>query len=183
MPRQNAEIGRRIREERKRQGLTLKELGQLVGLSAAYLSQMENGHVNINITNLELIGQGLGVPLITFFINGNDSDVSLVRRSDRRWFGLGGHATESLLIKRRGNLEIFMIRLPPNADSAQDSSHTGEEFCYIVSGSVRVVLDNKDTFDLNEGDILYYHSDIPHRWHNISDEEAEILVVNTPATY
>lgn len=76
-----------------------------------------------------------------------------------------------------------MIRLPPNADSAQDSSHTGEEFCYIVSGSVRVVLDNKDTFDLNEGDILYYHSDIPHRWHNISDEEAEILVVNTPATY
>lgn len=181
---QTAEIGRRIREERKRQGLTLDKLGERVGRSAAYLSQIENGRVNVNITNLEAIGRALGVPLIKFFVDGDAPAVSVVRRSERRWFDLGrGQATEALLVKALGNLEIFVMRLPPDSDSVRDSSHPGEEFCYVIRGTARMVLNNERVYDLEEGDVIYYRSDIPHLWQNVGSEEAEVLVVNTPATY
>ncbi len=180
---QSVQIGKRIRVERKRQGMTLKQLGEHANLSVPYLSQIENGRVNLNITTLESISKALGLPMITLFVEDKMQDVSVVRRSERRWLDLGGQATESLLVKVRGNLEIFTIRLPPRSDSVHDSSHEGEEFTFVIKGSVRMVLNNEEIYDLAEGDIIYYLSEIPHRWQNESDGEAEILVVNTPATY
>ena len=38
-------LGRRIRAARRRLGLTLAELGEVVGRPAPYLSQLENGKV------------------------------------------------------------------------------------------------------------------------------------------
>lgn len=182
---QAVRIGRRIREERKQRGLTLKQLADPTGLSVPYLSQIENGHVNLNITVLENISKTLGITMIALFVNGNEHEVSLVRRSERRWLDLGGWATESLLVKVRSNLEIFSIRLPPAQGSQpmRDSSHEGEEFTFVIKGAVRITLDNRDVYELNEGDILYYPSMLPHRWENNGPVEAEILVVNTPATY
>jgi transcriptional regulator with XRE-family HTH domain len=180
---QSVRIGKRIRSERKSKGLTLKLLGEQVGFSVPYLSQIENGRVNLNITTLESISRALGLPMIDLFVESQKSEISLVRRSERRWLDLGGQATESLLVKVRSNLEIFSIRLPPHSDSIQDSSHEGEEFTFVIKGSVRMVLDNNLIYDLTEGDIIYYLSDIPHRWQNETGDDAEILVVNTPATY
>ena len=179
----NVQIGQRIRDLRKKQGLTLKQLGELTNLSSPYLSQIENAHVDLNITNLEAIGRALDVPLITFFVNEHQSEVSITRRAERRWFDLGNSATESPLVKIPGNLEIFTIRLKQGSEPTRDSSHQGEEFTYVIRGSVRVVLNNAHGYDLEEGDIICYLSDLPHRWQNVGDSEAEILVVNTPATY
>ena len=120
---QSIQIGKRIRTERKQRGLTLKQLSEQVGLSVPYLSQIENGRVNLNITTLESISQALGLPMISLFVDGKLPEVSVVRRSERRWLDLGGQATESLLVQVRGNLEIFTIRLPPGSNSVQDSSH------------------------------------------------------------
>jgi quercetin dioxygenase-like cupin family protein len=147
------------------------------------LSQIENGRVNLNITTLESISRVLGIPMVSLFVNGKEREVSLVRRTERRWINLGGQAAESLLVKVRSNLEIFSIRLPPKSDSVKDSSHEGEEFTYVIKGTVRMVLNNEQSYDLDEGDIIYYPSEIPHRWQNTSESEVEILVVNTPATY
>ena len=46
-----------------------------------------------------------------------------------------------------------------------------------------MVLNGSQIFDLNVGDIIYYNSEIDHLWQNIDIENAEVLVVNTPATY
>ncbi|MFW5940508.1 MAG: cupin domain-containing protein [Chloroflexota bacterium] len=180
---ENAHIGRKIREFRKQRGLTLQMLSGSTSLSVSYLSQMENGRVELNISNLKVISESLDVPLIAFFVNEEPSGVSVMRRQERRWFDLGDNATEALLVKTRANLEIFTIRLSPGAQPTEDDSHQGEEFTYVLNGSVRMVLNDEQAYDLEEGDIIYYLSDIPHRWQNIGEDEAEILVVNTPATF
>lgn len=177
------QIGQRIREVRKDQGLTLRAIAEKAGLSVPYLSQIENGQVNLNVLNLEAIAGALSVPLITFFTDGDSPKISVTRRSERRWFRLGEQVMESLLVRVPGNLEIFTMLLPPHSDSLRESKHQGEEFSFVVRGSVRIILDNDQVFDLEEGDIIYYISDIPHRWENLSDKETEVLVVNTPATY
>jgi transcriptional regulator with XRE-family HTH domain len=176
-------VGKRIREERKRRNLTLQEMAEHVGLSVPYLSQIENGRVNINISNLESISKALDVPIINFFVNGPLPEINVVRQNERRWFALADEVAESLLIKSGSNLEICVLRLKPFSNTAQDSSHQGEEFSYVIRGRVRMMLDEQPPYDLDEGDMIYYRSEITHRWQNLGDSDAEVLVVNTPATY
>lgn len=180
---QNMTIGKRIREERKRKGLTLNKMADMIGLSVPYLSQIENGHVNINISSLESIGNALELPIVNFFVSSANPDISLIRNSERRWFALGEKVAESLLVKSKSNIEIFIIRLEPGSDTVHDSSHAGEEFSYVIKGEVRVVLNQRLSYDLSEGDILFYKSEIPHFWQNLGKAAAEVLVTNTPAAY
>lgn len=177
------QIGQRIREIRKNNHLTLKQLGERTGLSIPYLSQIENGRVELNITNLQAISSALKTPLVQFFVNGTTSGISITRRSERRWYDLVDNASESLLVKTAANLEIFSIRLKSHSSSTPINSHQGEEFTYVLRGSVKMLLNDDQVYEIEEGDIIYYLSSIPHRWQNDSPDEAEILVVNTPATY
>jgi transcriptional regulator with XRE-family HTH domain len=177
------QIGRRIREERKKLGYTLQDFAGKIGLSAPYLSQIENGHANINISHLESIGQALNIPVFNFFVNGSMPEISLLRSSERRWFALGEKAAESLLVKFRSDIEIFVIRLEPGANTVHDSQHQGEEFSYVINGKIRIILGKEDVYELSSGDMIYYKSDISHFWENIGDDIAEVLVANTPATY
>lgn len=176
-------IGKRIREFRKQRGLTLQSLATKAGLSTAYISQMENGRVNINLETLSLISHAMDVPIIDFFTEPKTIDISVVRKDELRWFPLVGNVFESLLVKFRTNMEIFIIRLPAGMDTGASSSHQGEEFSYVVKGSVQMVLDETEQHDLKTGDGIYYRSTIPHVWRNPYDDEAEVIVVNTPATY
>ena len=175
-------IGARIQEERTKKGLTLKALSGRVGLSISYLSQIENGHVNLNVENLHQISKALGVPIINLLVSETRSDVSISRRGERRWMPLGEKAAESLLVKYRGNFEIFVIKLEPHA-TTQALTHEGEEFTYVVSGRVRIFLGSDEYHDLEEGDVAYYRSTLPHHWENTTNTAAEMLVVNSPATY
>lgn len=180
---ENAIIGRRIRELRTQKGLTLKEVGERVSLSVSYLSQIENGHVELNITNLKAISETLGVPLLALFVKDETPGISVTRRGERRWYDLGSEARESLLVRTRGNLEVFTIRLPAGSDPTENNSHEGEEFTYVLHGKIKMILNDEKVFELEEGDVIYYLSEIPHRWQNAGDATAEILVVNTPATF
>ncbi len=176
-------IGGRIREDRKHKGLTLLEVAEMAGLSVSYLSQIENGKVNINISILEAISKALGTTMASYFLDAANPEVSLVRKMERRWYGLGNNAIESLLIKSRGNLEVAVIHIEPHGNTGHPSSHQGEEFSYVSRGSVRMILNDRESFDLNEGDVIYYQSDVSHKWENIGDITAEVLIINTPATY
>ena len=53
-------LGHRVRHERRRRGLTLAELGDLVGRPAPYLSQLENGRIEPRLTLLGELAAALG---------------------------------------------------------------------------------------------------------------------------
>ena len=53
-------LGQRIRHERRRKGLTLAELGELVGRPAPYLSQLENGRIEPRLSLLGDLAEVLG---------------------------------------------------------------------------------------------------------------------------
>ncbi|MDE0653519.1 MAG: XRE family transcriptional regulator [bacterium] len=55
-------LGQRIRYERRRKGLTLAELGKLVGRPAPYLSQLENGRIEPRLSLLGDLAEALGCP-------------------------------------------------------------------------------------------------------------------------
>lgn len=54
-----AEISLKVREMRKAQGLTIKDLSQRSGVSISYISELENGKKNISLEVLILLAVGL----------------------------------------------------------------------------------------------------------------------------
>lgn len=177
-------VGNRIRRLRKKRGLTLKQLGEMTSVSMSYLSQIENGHANTNLATLQKISSSLQVPLIEFFSDENTFQVSLVRRGDRRVYKLDGGGTEHMLFSQtRTSLQVAVIELPPRTAMPHSDTHAGEEFTYVLTGKLKMWLDESHSYDLEAGDIIYYRSVLPHRWENPGDEPLQILVANTPATF
>jgi len=177
-------VGRRIRNLRKARDFTLEQLSERAGISVSYLSQIENGRSNLNLRLLRDLAQALAVPVIDFLAEGDGMDVSVVRVPDRRTYAFKSGATESFLFARdRLDLEAAIMDLPPHTDSGTPNSHPGQEFTYVLRGQVIVRLGENRTFELAEGDIIYYRSSMTHSWENPYDAPAQVLITNTPATY
>jgi transcriptional regulator with XRE-family HTH domain len=51
-------LGKRLRALRKKHGWTQEFLAHKLGLDRTYLSDIENGRMNVSIVNLEIIAQG-----------------------------------------------------------------------------------------------------------------------------
>jgi transcriptional regulator with XRE-family HTH domain len=58
-----ARFGKKLRALRKRHGWTQEALAARLGLDRTYLSDVENGRMNVSLVNLEIIAQGFGKSL------------------------------------------------------------------------------------------------------------------------
>jgi transcriptional regulator with XRE-family HTH domain len=58
-----ARFGKKLRALRKRKGWTQEAFAARLGLDRTYLSDVENGRMNISLVNLEIIAQGFGKTL------------------------------------------------------------------------------------------------------------------------
>jgi transcriptional regulator with XRE-family HTH domain len=56
-------FGRRLRGLREQRGWTQVELAERLGLDRSYLADIERGHRNVSLVNLDLIAMGFGVTL------------------------------------------------------------------------------------------------------------------------
>ena len=74
-------IGGKLRERRKEQGLSLRELGEKAGVTASFLSQVENDQVSPSLNSLQSIATALGVPMFSLL---NDTPGGNVVRVDQR---------------------------------------------------------------------------------------------------
>lgn len=62
-------LGQKIKQLRKQQDLTIKELAQATGLSLRFMAQLEAGEGNIAVSRLAQVAQALGVSLLELLID------------------------------------------------------------------------------------------------------------------
>jgi quercetin dioxygenase-like cupin family protein len=78
---------------------------------------------------------------------------------------------------RKKKAEPFMVTVEPKADEAITlHSHDGQEFNYMVSGSMEFHLDSI-VYELNAGDSVYFDSSVPHAMKAVANEPAKFLAV------
>lgn len=70
------EIGARLREFRKRKGLTQEQLAEKMSVTFQQINQYENGTTRLNTDKLQAAAFALSVPISAFF-NGGDVEASL----------------------------------------------------------------------------------------------------------
>jgi DNA-binding transcriptional MerR regulator/mannose-6-phosphate isomerase-like protein (cupin superfamily) len=178
------EVGERLRKLRLRSRMTLKEVAEKTGLSVSFLSSLERGHTGASIASLRAVMTVFDVDWREFFEAEPRVRSRLVGPEDRlsvRW--PNGIRMEDLATV--GSLmDPAFLHLPPDTGSGDYFSHDGEEFIYVISGTLFVALkDEPDkTYRLRPRDCLYFPSTVRHLWWT-EDEEAEIIHVNSPPSF
>jgi transcriptional regulator with XRE-family HTH domain len=186
-----AVLGQRVREVRKQIGKTLQEMTRLTGLSKSTLSKIENGTLSVSYDNLLKLASGLSIDLTTLFAEGEAGPSALGggRRSVVRQGGGEVYETAmyryELLCTDLSPKKLFPIVATLRAHSVSSLKdlikHPGEEFVYVLEGTVEVRSEFYSPLLLEPGDCIYFDSTMGHALISSGDRDARILWVATDA--
>jgi transcriptional regulator with XRE-family HTH domain len=179
-------VNQRIKAFMENRELTLEELAERTNLSAAYLNSILDGTAHPSLGPLIKISRALGVRLGTFLDDQQSEDPLVIRSNEREEeIRVASEKNDTTALKfhslGRGktdrHMEPFFIDiLPESASEKTLSSHEGEEFIIVASGSIEVIH-GKETRILETGDSIYYNSVVPHRVSSAGPEKATIYAV------
>jgi quercetin dioxygenase-like cupin family protein len=94
--------------------------------------------------------------------------------------GTTGHYFHALAAdKSSRHMEPFIVDMEHDEDQPK-SSHEGEEFIYVLEGTIKVEY-GKDNYTVNQGDSIYYDSIVPHRVFSSGGAAKILAVIYTPA--
>ncbi len=138
------DIGKKVNERRKELGLNLRELGELSGLTAGFLSQIENDQVSPSLNSLQSIATALKVPMF-YLINNTPS--GLVVKADERskvFFPDSKIGYDLLTPDFSRQMMALIIRLNPFSKRiAMPLARSTEQWMHIVSGKMEIIIDTE----------------------------------------
>jgi DNA-binding transcriptional MerR regulator/quercetin dioxygenase-like cupin family protein len=174
-------LSNRWKEAREKNQITLEEVGGAIGISASYLSKIENGQANVSYEILEKLALYYGESILFFF----DRDVTeekVVRNNTGEIvsIGLPGVQMESLVDVNEHMLYPMIFKIKPGCGSSETHSHHGEEFIHVLEGQLDVTLNYEENFRLETGDSMYFMSSEDHSWKNNSKKTTRLLWVHSP---
>ena len=176
------ELGHKLRRLRKKSGLGVVEAAKRAKISAGFLSAIELSRANPSVATLQRLTATYGTTVLDFYDVPKQSN-HLVRPRDRQAIQTQSGVRIELLSIGARQLESQMFRVQPGAGSGGAYSHQGEEFIYMMSGTLEIWLDELECHTLHEGDSFWFESTVGHRWYNPSREETVLLWINTPPTF
>lgn len=175
-------VGFNLRQLRTAKGLTLDQLATQSELTRGYISLVERGLKTPSVAALLRMAAALDVN-VTYLFDPNPTPApryTLFRREqDAVSVNEGGFDLLALAASRtRKAMEPFLIR--PPLKMASRASHAGEEFLFVVSGSIVIKLDGEELL-LAKGDCLYFSGETPHWLRSVGRQKAEVLLVVSAA--
>jgi DNA-binding transcriptional MerR regulator/quercetin dioxygenase-like cupin family protein len=176
------DIGSKLRRMRKALGLGILEAAKRAKISAGFLSAIELSKANPSIATLQRLTANYNTTVLEFFDVPRHSR-RLIRPKDRQSLRTEKGVDIQLLSIGTKMLECMLFSISPSAGSDGAYSHAGEEFLFMLKGTLEIWLDELECHVLREGDSFWFESNVGHRWFNPSDEEAVLIWVNTPLTF
>lgn len=180
-----SDIGLKIKELRLENGLTQEELANRCELTKGFISQIENDLTSPSISTLDDILEVLGTNLGEFFTEDTEDDVYVFGDGD---FYTKVDADLNHIIHwivpnaQKYEMEPIIIELNPGGKSHVDEPHVGEEFGYVLEGTV-ILRVGKKRYLCGKGNAFYYSANKHHYLENTSKEKAVILWVSTPPMF
>jgi len=181
----NTPIGMKVRSLRRQARQTLETVSRATGTSVSQLSTFERTSQGISITVLHDVAKHFGTTVADLSgQHGQEDSVSLVRSGEwTTWPTTSSGVTIHDLVSGRRQMECHRFELAPGASSEGSYRHEGEEFLFVLTGTLQIVLDGDQFFELRTGDSFYFESGRPHSWRNLSDSQTVLIWINTPATF
>jgi len=179
------DIGKKIKELRSLAGMTLDVLAEKTGFTKGYLSRIENSEKSPPVSTLITIANALHVNLSGIFGEMEGTEVfSMVRKSERvamaRNGTVFGYYYESLAHKfLNKSMEPYIITLPINPREVPMFKHKGEELLFVLEGKMKFIHGDRE-FVVEEGDCIYFNSNIEHSAAALGEDECKCFLVIYP---
>jgi quercetin dioxygenase-like cupin family protein len=159
-----AQIPGRIKELREIMEISAMDMAGDIAIPLETYTKYESGELDIPISALYAISARLGVDA-TVLLTGEDPrmDTAAVCRSGKgvRVERYPGYEFTSLAYNFKGRtLEPLLVYLDPTK-AAAPVIHYGQEFNYVVEGTVKVTIGERE-YILNAGDSIYFNAGLPH---------------------
>ena len=156
------DIGSKLKEIRTLKGLTQEELADRAELSKGFISQLERNLTSPSIATLTDILQCLGTTLGEFFNETPEEQVVFGKadyfekydaelKNEIRWI---------IPNAQKNMMEPILITLEAGGSTYPDNPHEGEEFGYVLSGSVLLTVGGAK-HKLKKGDSFYFSVRLP----------------------
>lgn len=182
MQEQIRQVAARIKELRETGGCSVESLAREFNISEETYHEYESGSKDIPISflygiagkfNVELsaILSGENPRLRVYSVVRKGRGVSVERRKSYSYQGLACNFMDK-------KSEPFLVTVDPQPEGSpiHFNSHQGQEFNYLLEGSMKVVIDGHEML-LNEGDAVYFDSACKHGMKAVGDKPARFLAV------
>lgn len=158
-------IAARLKEIREICGFSAQQVADKLAIPLARYEEYEVSGENIPISVLYTLAQEYGVD-ITEILTGKSprlSNYCVVRQGQATGIDrCPGYHFESLAHKfKRRIMEPLLVSVEPEEENMALITHSGQEFNYVVEGSILVIL-GEEEITLEAGDCIYFDPTQPH---------------------
>lgn len=179
-------IGGLLRSLRARNKWTLKQMSERSGIPLSTLSKIEHDRLSLTYDRLQQLSERLNIRMSELFAESEDASVPAVtaRRSI-------GRVSDAVRIDSK-NYEYFYLcpelrrkRMVPSVAHLRARSleefgpflrHAGEEFIYVLKGTVVLHTEFYDPLTLEEGESVYIDSNMGHAYVIGPDSDAATVM-------
>lgn len=177
-------IGDKIKMLRIKNGLTQEELANRSELSKGFISQIERDLTSPSIATLVDLLQCLGSNLKDFFSEMVDEKIvfgkdDIFIKENRE---LNHEIRWIVPDSQKNHMEPILLSLSAGGSSELDDPHEGEEFGYVLSGSIYIHLGGRK-YRAKRDESFYFKPSVIHYISNAGKNEAKLLWVSTPPSF
>jgi transcriptional regulator with XRE-family HTH domain len=175
-------VAERIKELREISGISAAKLAQELGISMDVVLQYESGSVDIPVGFLYKVAHKFGIELSAILTGENprlhiycvvrkDNGLKVERRKQYKYESLASN-----FINKKS--EPFIVRIEPDTESAsvEFNSHPGQEFNYVIEGTMKIFIDSHEIV-LNAGDSIYFDSAYKHAVKAMNQTPVKLLAI------
>ncbi len=176
-------IGNKMKNLRNQNGLTQQELADRAELTKGFISQVERGLTIPSLATLADIVECLGSNLSDFF--NEEEDPQIVYKPED-YFEKTDKDENSILwlvpTAQSNMIEPILVTLKAKQGFPFDKPHEGEEFGYVISGSVKLHFGER-VYTLEKGDSFYFAATKRHKLEAVGRKEAKVLWISAPPSF
>ena len=178
------EIGEKIKSLRIEKQLTQEELANRCELSKGFISQVERDLTSPSIATLIDLLDVLGTNLTEFFSEDHQEKVVFTKddtnetSDDNLKYNLIWLVSNS----QKDSMEPIILTLEENGAYTEDEPHEGEEFGYVLKGTIELRLGNKK-YKVKTGESFYFKPKVNHQISNAGKKLAKIIWISNPPSF
>lgn len=176
------EIAARVHELRELSDIPVKEMAKYLEVSDKTYQNYENGTEDIPASILFEIAHKLHIDMATlltgeeprmniFTVTRNGKGVNVERRKQYKYQNLA-----EKFIHKKAEFFIVSVEPKPQGSKPETNSHPGQEFNYVLEGSLKVYIHSNE-IALKEGDSIYFDSNYEHAMEALEGKPAKFLAV------
>lgn len=176
------QIAERLKGLRDVLELSVEDVAATCRITPEEYLALESGTVDISVSILHRISHAFHVELTTlmfgdepkmsaYYVTRKGKGVSVERTKAYKYQSLAAGFSNR-------NADPFMVTVHPklNDEPIHQNSHAGQEYNYVVSGRLLIQINGKDIV-LEEGDSIYFNSELPHGMKALDDREVKFLAI------